>query len=64
MRESLVAWAGDCQVRGEIDLGEGRLSDQVNEGDLLTFFSATLEAIEDGHQVVWTSSRSSGGSSS
>ena len=52
MRESLVAWAGDCQVRGEIDLGEGRLSDQVNEGDLLTFFGATLEAIEDGHQVV------------
>ena len=47
MRESLVAWAGDCQVRGEIDLGEGRLSDQVNEGDLLTFFGATLEAIED-----------------
>jgi hypothetical protein len=52
MRESLVAWAGDCQVRGEIDLGEGRLSDQVNEGDLLTFFAATLEAIGDGHQVV------------
>jgi hypothetical protein len=52
MRESLVAWAGDCQVRGEIDLGEGRLSDQVNEGDLLTFFGATLEALEDGHQVV------------
>ena len=52
MRESLVAWAGDCQVRGEIDLGEGRLSDQVNEGDLLTFFGATLEAIEDGRQVV------------
>src|SRR5829696_2669240 len=52
MRESLVAWAGDCQVRGEIDLGEGRLSDQVNEGDLLTFFGATLEAIEDGREVV------------
>ena len=52
MRESLVAWAGDCQVRGEVDLGDGRLSDQVNEGDLLTFFGATLEAIEDGHQVV------------
>jgi hypothetical protein len=52
MREALVAWAGDCRVRGEVDLGEGRLSDQVNEGDLLTFFAATLEALEDGHEVV------------
>lgn len=52
MREPLVAWAGDCRVRGEVELDEGRLSDQVNEGDLLTFFGATLEAIEDGHEVV------------
>jgi hypothetical protein len=52
MRESLVAWAGDCQVRGEVELGDGRLSDQVNEGDLLTFFGVTLEALEDGHQIV------------
>jgi hypothetical protein len=42
MREALVAWAGDCRVRGEVDLGDGRLSDQVNDGDLLTFFGATL----------------------
>ncbi len=52
MREPLVAWAGDCRVKGEVDLGEGRLSDRVNEGDLLTFYSATLEALEDGHEVV------------
>ena len=52
MREALVAWAGDCRVRGEVDLGDGRLSDQVNEGDLLTFYGATLEALEDGHEVV------------
>jgi hypothetical protein len=52
MREPLVAWAGDCRVRGEVDLGDGRLSDEVNEGDLLTFFAATLEAIEDGHVVA------------
>ena len=51
MREPLVAWAGDCRVRGEVDLDDGRL-DQVNEGDLLTFFGATLEALEDGHEVV------------
>jgi hypothetical protein len=52
MRESLVAWAGDCRVRGEVDLDERRVSDQVNEGDLLTFFSATLEALGDGHELV------------
>ena len=52
MRESLTAWAGDCQVRGEVDLEDGRLSDQVNEGELLTFFRATLEDLEDGHEVT------------
>lgn len=51
MREPLVAWAADCRVQGDVDLAEGRLSDQVNEGELLTFFGATLEALGDGHQV-------------
>lgn len=52
MREALVAWAGDCVVRGSVDIGEGRLSDQVNERDLLTFFDVTLEALDDGHRVL------------
>jgi hypothetical protein len=52
VREPLVAWAGDCVVRGTIDLGDGRLSDQVNNLDLLTFFDATLEALDDGHEVT------------
>jgi hypothetical protein len=52
MREALVAWAGDCKVRGEVDLDERRLSDQVNEGELLTFFGATLESLDDGHQLA------------
>jgi hypothetical protein len=51
VREPLVAWAGDCVVRGSVDLDDGRLSDQVNVLDLLTFFDATLEALEDGHRV-------------
>lgn len=51
MREPLVAWAGDCVVRGSIDLADGRLSDQVNDLELLTFFDATLEAFEDGRRV-------------
>jgi hypothetical protein len=52
MREALVAWAGDCRLRGEVELEEGRLSDQVNDRELLTFFGATLEALEDGHEVA------------
>lgn len=51
MRESLVAWAEDCVLRGEVDLDEGRLSDVVNELDFLTFRAATLEALDDGRQV-------------
>ena len=51
MREPLVAWAGDCVVRGSIDLEDGRLSDQLNERELLTFHEATLEALDDGHRV-------------
>lgn len=51
VREPLVAWAGDCVVRGSIDLADGRLSDQVNDLELVTFFDATLEALEDGHRV-------------
>jgi hypothetical protein len=51
MREQLVAWAGDCVVRGDVSIGDERLSDHVNQVELLTFFGATLEALEDGHQV-------------
>lgn len=51
MREQLVAWAGDCQVRGEVELGDGRLSDQVNVFEVVTFFAATLAALDDGHEV-------------
>jgi hypothetical protein len=52
VREPLVAWAGDCLVKGTVELGEGRLSDQVNTLDVVTFFGATLEALDDGHAVV------------
>ena len=51
MQESIVAWAGDCMVQGRVDLGPGRLSDQVNEVEVVTFYDAILCAIEDGHEV-------------
>ena len=52
MREQLIAWAGDCVVRGDVSIGDGRLSDHVNQVELMTFFGATLEALEDGHKVA------------
>jgi hypothetical protein len=52
MGEQLVAWAGDCMVRGVVELADGRLSDQVNELDVVTFYAATLRALDDGHEVV------------
>lgn len=52
MREQLVAWAEDCRVRGEVELEEGRLSDRINQGDLLTFHAARLTSLDDGHVVA------------
>ncbi len=51
MREQLVAWAEDCRVEGEVDLDGGRLSDAVNELEIIVFREATLVALEDGHVV-------------
>jgi len=51
VREQLVAWAGDCMVRGNVELGEGRLSDRVNELDVVTFFDVTLRSFDDGREV-------------
>lgn len=52
MLESLVAYAEDCVVRGDVELGDGRLSDALNGQDVLTFNGATLEALGDGHEVA------------
>jgi hypothetical protein len=52
VREQLVAWAGDCKVRGAVDLEDGRLSDQLNEREVVTFYDATLQALDDGHEVA------------
>ncbi len=52
MREQLVAWAGDCMVRGTVDLEDGRLSDQLNEREVVTFYDAVLRSLDDGHEVA------------
>ena len=51
MGEQLVAWAEDCRLEGEVDLEDGRLSDVVNDLDILVFTGATVVAIDDGHTV-------------
>ena len=51
VREQLVAWAEDCRLEGEVDLDDGRLSDVVNDLDILVFSAATVVAIDDGHTV-------------
>jgi hypothetical protein len=51
VRDQLVAWVEDCVVRGDVELEDGRLSDQVNERDLWKFLDATLEALDDGRRV-------------
>jgi hypothetical protein len=38
-------------VQGRVELGAGRISDQVNEVEVVTFYDAILCAIEDGHEV-------------
>jgi len=52
VREEIVAWAGDCMVRGSVELVEGRLSDQLNEREVVTFYDATLRSLDDGHEVA------------
>lgn len=52
MREQIVAWAGDCRVRGTVDLEEGRLSDQLNDREVVTFYDAVLQSLDDGHEVA------------
>lgn len=51
MREQLVAWAADCRVQGDVEVGDGRLSDRVNDIDLLTFHNAHLQSIDDGREL-------------
>jgi len=52
MREQVVAWAGDCMVLGSVELEEGRLSDQLNEREVVTFYDAALRSLDDGREVV------------
>jgi hypothetical protein len=45
----LDAFAADCRVFGEVDLGDRRLTDMLNEVDELRIGNARLESLVDGH---------------
>ena len=47
----LDAYAADCRVCGYVELGEGRLSDQLNSTLELHIRDARLEGLADGHVV-------------
>jgi hypothetical protein len=47
----LRAYAVDCRVFGQVELGEGRVTDMLNATPELRFTDARLEALFDGHAV-------------
>ncbi len=47
----LDAYAADCRLHGRVDLGEGRLTDQLNATEDLRIEDARLESLDDGHVV-------------
>jgi hypothetical protein len=47
----LRAYAIDCRVSGQIELGEGRVTDMLNATPELRFTDARLEALIDGHAL-------------
>jgi hypothetical protein len=45
----LDAYAADCRLFGSVELGDGRLTDLLNEGTELRIIDARLESLADGH---------------
>jgi hypothetical protein len=45
------AYAADCRLLGEVDLGAGRLTDLLNGAPELSIRDARLESLADGHVV-------------
>jgi hypothetical protein len=47
----LAAYAADCRVSGLVEVGDGRVSDLLNDNPAIVFRDARLNALEDGHSV-------------
>jgi hypothetical protein len=48
----LDAYAADCRVWGQVELVEGRISDQLNNTAQLQILDAHIEDLADGHVVT------------
>ncbi|MGA2514161.1 MAG: hypothetical protein ABSG37_11160 [Candidatus Limnocylindrales bacterium] len=48
----LDAYAADCRVHGQVELGDGRLSDELDRTPELLIREARLESLSDGHVVA------------
>ena len=48
----LAAYAADCRVSGNVEVGDGRVSDLLNENPAIVFHDAQLQALADGHGVA------------
>ena len=46
------AYAADCRVYGQVELVEGRLSDQLNRTEAIHIRDAQLEDLGDGHVIA------------
>ena len=47
----LAAFAADCRVSGLVEVGDGRVSDLLNDNPAIVFRDAHLDALADGHRV-------------
>ena len=46
------AYAADCRVHGQVEFGEGRVTDRLNSTPELLIRDARLEALSDGREVA------------
>jgi hypothetical protein len=46
---ALEAYAGDCRLFGQVDFGDGRVTDFLNASPELSIRDARLESLADGH---------------
>ncbi|MBA2558178.1 MAG: hypothetical protein H0V12_12685 [Chloroflexi bacterium] len=51
MNIDFAGFAGDCLVRGQLEVGSERLTDHLNGSPVYTLRDAQLESLDDGHTV-------------
>ena len=52
MQIRFAGYAGDCRVSATLDTTTRRLTDTLNESDVIVLRNAVLESLDDGHRVM------------